>query len=520
MSDKAIAVHQPCADCGSSDALAQYENHTFCFSCNKLTWNKDRDWGNNVYEVDTKLNAKSFRGLTKDTVKAYSVGVSEDGNTHHYPYYTDKGAVVATKIRNVIKKDFFSQGNISDAGLFGQQLFKSGGKYITLTEGEIDAMSAYQMLGSKWPVVSIKNGAKSAVKNVKQHFEYLDSFDNIVITFDMDEQGKEAAEKVAQLFSPRKAKIVSLPVKDANECLTKNLQKDFVSSWWNAKTYIPDGILASSSMIDTLAEDDNIESVPYPWEGVNRITDGLRLSEMVIITAETGVGKTSVLREILYHLLKNTEERVGTLFLEETPKISSVGLTAMEADIPAHKFKAVLKSEDRVEFGKRILGDDRVYFYDSFGSMEIDNLMAKIRYYAKGLDCRFVILDHISIVVSDGRNGADERKLLDEIATKLKTLTMELNIGLIAVVHVNRQGQIRGTAGIEQLANMVIGLKRDKLSEDEIERNTTDVVVWKNRWTGETGTACHLYYDPMTGRMTERDLSDVSDVDEQENTDS
>ena len=98
---------------------------------------------------------------------------------------------------------------------------------------------------------------------------------------------------------------------------------------------------------------------------------------------------------------------------------------------------------------------------------------------------------------------------MDEIATKLKTLTIELGICLLAVVHVNRQGQIRGTAGIEQLANMVVGLKRDRLAEDDIERNTTDVVVWKNRWTGETGTACHLYYDPETGRMTERNISDV-----------
>jgi len=226
-------------------------------------------------------------------------------------------------------------------------LFSSGGKYITITEGEIDAMSAYQMLGSKWPVVSIKNGAQSAVKNVKQHFEYLDSFDNIVICFDNDEPGITAANKVAQLFSPRKAKVMTLVDKDANDYLTKNKQKDFVSAWWNAKTYVPDGILASSSMIEGLAEEDDVESMPYPWEGLNRITDGLRMSEMVVITAETGVGKTSVLREIVYNILKTTDERVGTLFLEETPRISSVGLTAMEANIPAHRFKSVLKPEDR-----------------------------------------------------------------------------------------------------------------------------------------------------------------------------
>ena len=516
MSSNLIEAHQPCPDCGSTDALAEYDDHTFCYSCEKFTWDKQPDTSSGtVYKMETNLNPKPFRGLLLDTVKTYGVTVADDSSTNHFPYYDDKGAVVAEKIRNVLSKQTFSQGDIKVAQFFGQKLFSSGGKYITITEGEIDAMSAYQMLGSKWPVVSIKNGAQSAVKNVKQHFEYLDSFENIVICFDSDEPGITAANKVAQLFSPRKAKVMTLVDKDANDYLTKNKQKDFVSAWWNAKTYVPDGILASSSMIEGLAEDDTVDTVPYPWDGLNNITDGIRMSEMVVITAETGVGKTSILREVVYNLLKTTNERIGTLFLEETPRISSVGLTAMEANIPAHKFKSVLSAEERKEFGKRLLSDDRVYFYDSFGSMDIDTLMSKIRYYAKGLDCRFVILDHISIVVSDGRNGADERKLLDEIATKLKTLTMELNISLIAVVHVNRQGQIRGTAGIEQLANMVIGLKRNKLSEDEIERNTTDVVVWKNRWTGETGTACHLYYDPLTGRMGERDVSDVSDVDEQ-----
>ena len=520
MSDtQALQTHLPCDDCGSSDALALYDNHSYCYSCQTFKWNNDNS-NKNVYKMETNLRYKSFRGLSEETSKFFGVTVSEDNNTHHYPYYDSTGNVVGTKVRNVINKNFFSQGDIKEGLLFGQNLFRNTGKYITICEGEVDAMSAYQMLGSKWPVVSIKNGGQSAVRDVKKNFEYLDSFDNVVICFDNDEVGKIASEKVAQLFSPRKAKIVPLVEKDANDYLQKNKLKDFVNAWWNAKGYVPDGILASSSLISSLSKNDDIQSIAYPWSGLNRITDGMREGEMVVITAETVVGKTSFLREICFNLLKNTKENIGTLFLEETPKISSVGLTAMEADVPAHKFKKVLDPKDREEFGKRILADDRVYFYDSFGSMDIDNLLAKIRYYAKGLDCKFIILDHISIIVSDGRNGADERKILDEIATKLKTLTIELGICLLAVVHVNRQGQIRGTAGIEQLANMVVGLKRDRLAEDDIERNTTDVVVWKNRWTGETGTACHLYYDPSTGRMTERDMSDVENVEQEEKVNS
>ena len=84
-----------------------------------------------------------------------------------------------------------------------QQLF-NGGKFVTLTEGEVDAMSVYQMLGSKYPVVSIKNGVASALKDVKKSYTWLDKFDNIVINFDNDEVGREAAYKVAIYFNPGK----------------------------------------------------------------------------------------------------------------------------------------------------------------------------------------------------------------------------------------------------------------------------------------------------------------------------
>ena len=100
-------------------------------------------------------------------------------------------------------------GSTSNSGLFGQQLF-NGGKYVTITEGEVDAMSVYQMLGSKYPVVSIKNGVASALKDIKESYTWLDKFDNIVINFDNDEVGREASVKVADLFQPGKVKIVKL----------------------------------------------------------------------------------------------------------------------------------------------------------------------------------------------------------------------------------------------------------------------------------------------------------------------
>jgi hypothetical protein len=87
------------------------------------------------------------------------------------------------------------------------------------------------------------------------------------------------------------------------------------------------------------------------------------------------------------------------------------------------------------------------------------------------LGCKYIVLDHLSIVVSD--QSGDERKQLDEISTKAKTLCMNLNIALICVIHQNRQGQIRGTAGVEQLANIVLKLYRDNTDLNEWRRNVT-----------------------------------------------
>jgi len=134
---------------------------------------------------------------------------------------------------------------------------------------------------------------------------------------------------------------------------------------------------------------------------------------------------------------------------------------------------------------------------------------------AKALDCKWIVLDHLSIVVSAQENG-DERKAIDAIMTKLRSLVQELGVGLFLVSHLRRtQGrahedggqislsELRGSQSIAQLSDMVIGLERDQQNDNEQVRNTTTVRVLKNRYAGLTGACCWLKYDKVTGRMTE-----------------
>jgi twinkle protein len=134
---------------------------------------------------------------------------------------------------------------------------------------------------------------------------------------------------------------------------------------------------------------------------------------------------------------------------------------------------------------------------------------------AKGLNCGYVVLDHISIIVSGGDVG-DERKALDAIMTRLRMLVQETGISLLCVSHLKRPeskgheegastslAQLRGSGSIAQLSDIVIGLERNGQATDMIERNTTHVRVLKNRFSGYTGGAGDLLYNPSTGRMLE-----------------
>ena len=208
--------HGPCATCGSSDANAIYsDNHEVCFACDAYVHGDSSYTGHTSkpktrpLEMTGTISAIQDRRISMDTAKRYGVTVEHDAtgsiSKHHYPYHTQEGTqVVGTKVRTVATKEFYSTGDLSAAGLFGQQSFAAGGKYITITEGEIDAMAAYEMNGG-FPSVSIRGGAKSAVKDIKASLEYLETFDNVVICFDTDSAGIEAAQAVLPLFSPRKA---------------------------------------------------------------------------------------------------------------------------------------------------------------------------------------------------------------------------------------------------------------------------------------------------------------------------
>lgn len=516
--------HIPCDNCGSSDANSLYDDgHTHCFKCGHTEFEGDYDRRTVMRDavapkkVEIKGTVKSIpdRGITQQTCEKY--GVTQDGEHHYYPYADSGGSIVAAKRRRVEDKTFNIQGSFNSALLFGQQLFHTGAKYVTVYEGELDALAGYQLTGSQWPSVSIRNGAQAALKDCKAQYEWLNSFENIVICFDADEPGQKAAKEVAELFG-QKAKIVKHKsgYKDACEYLQAGATKEFVNEWWKAETYIPDGIVNAADLWEEVVKPEQPAEAQYPWKGLNKLLYGFRRAELITVTAGSGLGKSQFLREILYYLLQTTEWNIGGLFLEESTRKTARSIMSLHANKLLHLPDTPVTEQELKEAFDATLGTNRVYLFDHFGSSDVDNIANRIRYMVKACDCRVVFLDHISIVVS-GQDLGDERKAIDNMMTKLRTLVQELEITLICVSHLRRpQGnaghedgqavslsQLRGSGAIAQLSDAVITLERNSMAENELERHRTKVAVAKNRYNGYTGPACDLQYVKETGRMME-----------------
>lgn len=465
--------------------------------------------------LNLEFRALKARGISLETCRKFSYGIGADGQGAYQAatYHDSKGRPVAQKVRRA-GKSFSITGEFKTTGLFGQHLWREGGKRVIITEGEIDCMSAAQVLGNTWPVVSLPTGAAGAKKALAKALAWLNGYESVLLCFDQDEAGREAVEACAPLFRPGQVKIVSLPRKDASEMLVHKEIKLLASALWEASTWRPDGILHGDALWDEIVRDDICKSVPWPWDGLNDKLVGMRTSELVVITAGTGTGKSAVVREIAHWLLKKGES-VGYLGLEEPVKRTALGVIGIELNLPLAQDPFLVPEETLKTAFDSLM--EKAVFLDHWGSLASGQLLSQIRYMAVGMSCRWIILDHVSIVVSSQEEvtgNLGERQVLDKVMTELRLLCHELDIGMLVVSHLKRpkdQGhedgartslaQLRGSASIGQLSDAVVGLERNQQAESDDERNTTVVRVLKNRFTGATGIACKLKYSAQTGRL-------------------
>ena len=519
MAEGWLRTHLPCPSCGSSDALSiNSDGWGICFSCEKKTPpNMEHEYAQPKAKTADGLLTGEYKALTKrgineETCKKFGYTIAEYQGQHWQVanYYQDN-TLVAQHIRNA-SKEFKWLGNSKEVELFGQHLWRDKGKMVVVTEGEIDCMSVSQLQNNKWSVVSIPSGANSAKKAIQRNLEWLESYDAVILMFDMDDAGRKAVEDCAPLFSPGKCKVAKLSMKDPNELLMAGRGAEVIDAIWGAKTYRPDGVISGEDTWDLINKEDPLATSSYPWQEVDTFLSGIRKGELITVTAGSGIGKSLFCREVAYHLLKSGET-VGYVALEENIKRTVLGFMSIELNRPLHISRDGVDEQQLKASWEATAGSGKLYLYDHWGSCDSDNLLTRLRYLARGCGCSYIVLDHISIVVS-GIGDGDERRLIDNTMTKLRSLVEETGVGLILVSHLKRPegnkghedgavtslSHLRGSAAIAQLSDIVIGLERNQQSEDA---DSTTVRVLKNRYTGVTGVAGSLLYRRDSGRLLE-----------------
>ena len=562
--------HSSCDSCGSSDGRAVYEDSsTWCFVCetgtiseelkeeykNKKNSRKSKkvnteresmeetskstkptitDEKNKEIKENTSISGKGYRGLKDEYSKLFGVRYGYDEKTgevneQYYPV-TQEGQLTGYKVRE-IPKNFRSIGRTgADCELFGQFKFNRGGKYVLIVEGELDMLSAYQMLseynknrGSEFEiaVVSPTTGANS-YKQIAAQYKFFDSFDNIVLCYDQDKAGKEAAEKVIPYLPKGKVKVMQMRYKDPNEYLTQGKQKEFIQDFYNAKTYTPAGVVGSSELYEKLLESTQVKKIPLP-QFLSKLDDMLNsvdLGTIGIIAAGSGAAKTTVANELIYFWLFNSPYKIGVVSLELTcgqyaQAMLSRHIENKIANIkdPGEKLKFLERETVKTkadELFKTLEGQDRFMVIDERdGSIEV--LQDKIEEMVISCGVKVIILDPVSDLFDSAP--------LEEQAGFMKwqkSMVKNYNVTFINIAHIRKgsnnkesastgafvpEEAIIGASQQVKSASWVVMLARDKYNEDETIRNTTKIVLSKNRSNGVTGDAGSIYYCNKTHRL-------------------
>lgn len=498
-----MKTHQTCNDCRHSGCLTIFESgNTFCHSCGKVhTEGLDND---KLTPTNLEHRIVGYRGITKSSAEFYNILTGFDGEKEYsrvYPYPH------GLKTR-ILPKDFSRNKGFSGTYLFGMDKFNPGcSKVITVVEGEDDTPSAYQMLGSKWPVVGVpgNNGAKQVLKN-REAYDFLNSFDSIVVVLDNDGgAGAKLGNDIARAF-PNRTYAVNLSLfKDSNEYLVNHKSKEFLYSWINRQKYTPDNVLNTSEQFLSLYRDTPEHLyVPTGIEALDEKIKGIMRGYFTVLKAETGIGKTEVMRKLEYSLISQGTP-IAVWHLEETKLRSLLGLVSYKINDNVTRRDVIEEKGKHAEVEeaiKDLTKDELLYQFFMRDGDTVDDLVDQIRYFAEVCDVKYIFIEPIQDIVSG--NGDSKEAMLADLAVRFSKLCAELNVAIVTIAHTNDDGEIKYCRMIGQRASIIIKLERDKDSKDEDVRNTTWLTIEKNRPMSLEGHAGCLEFNPDTFVIEEK----------------
>lgn len=571
-------------ECNSSDALAIYEADLedgtvsysgYCFSCNQCFSNDQLAKSSLAKSLGMQDNGvvsdrqnfvrkekqppleksqvsyliktigyydKVFRGIRPEILKFFGHLCKRDSfgepSAFYYPETCGDGWPTGYKIR-YLPKHFSKVGKTGVSSDFaGQVKFKDYKQHRTIlvVGGEVDLCSAYQMLldyqktkdYAPIAVVSPTTGESSAIKQVKSQYDFLDSFDSIILGLDNDSVGVEAMLSIAEILPKDKVKIAYWTGKDPNNMLTSGQERQFISDFYNAKPFVYDGIITSIDADLTIEEEllqPKMTLPPFMSALQKKMAGGVPLGYAVNWISESGIGKTTLINEAIRHWIYTSPYRVGILSLELSAAQYMIAMLSREV---GYKINLIENPQDAVDFvrkpevvaarqhlSKDEYGRDRFVLLDERDG-DLETVKRQCERLISKYDCQVIIIDPIQDLF-EGVDSLEQNKFL-----KWMKGVMKRGVTFHNVCHVRKgststdrngkrirreltEDDVFGISAIVKSGGANIFMSRDKYAEDDVEKNTTNITVGKCRWTGITGKVGDWYYDNKTHTMHDKE---------------
>ena len=520
--ESTFLYHTTCDNCGSSDARAVYSSgSSYCFSCNDSSRGEtvSTDSISKPYKKRATMLVSEYKELKARKIPSkicsqYKYGVTVDSNNKTCQvanYYSSEKELIAQKVRYP-DKTFQWVGEAKEALLFGQQLFGSGGKKLTITEGELDALSVATAFDGKYPVVSIKSGIASAKKEIAKHLDWITSFEEIYLWFDNDEKGRQGLAEVVQILPASKVKIIRhSEYKDASDVLVHTGVSGVVNAFYNAEDFKPDDIVTPDDLLDDIAEPIE-QGFDWCYRKLTQLTYGRRYGEIVCVGAGVSVGKTDFVTSQIAFDIKH-DWKVGTFMLEQSKKET---LLRIAGKLDGQHYHLPNQTFDKDNLKETVHSmQNKLYMFDNFGSIEWEVIREKIRYMCHNYGVRIFYIDNLTAL---NAHASDERRNLDALMAEVATLAKELDIWILLVSHLNppksgasheaggkvEQNQFTGSRAIMRWAFFMMGVERNTLHPDPAERNKGLIRCIKDRFSGRaTGHTIGFVYDTDSGLCLE-----------------
>ena len=517
--------HQACPfeDCGSSDAFNWNDDgYGFCHSCGESYPNKHRlpvfDWAKQSYPLKRRENVmmKEVKGVTYDDIrgidpeicKLYGIQIQTDADGKPVRYAYKYPHTVKYRAFDDKSKTWIKDKGVGMNHLFGPEFNSNSSNKLYVTEGEFDAASLYQILGQKFFVKSLPS-ASIGEKFIKQNYNYLNSFKEIIYAGELDDAGRRSAEKLYESFPTKLYYVPMSKYKDANEFLMAGDGEELKWTALKPQRYSPDNFFCSDEEVAQAIRTENpYDYTPTGHTGLDDKIRGIVKGGLTFLKAPRGTGKTEVIRYFETGLLKNPDTRIALLHMEEMRSTTYRAMATYHLGVNVRTKDDAqengVSEDDVVKAALEATQGERTIVFEMRSHDDPLKLLEYTRLASTVYGAEYIFVDHVQRLAYLSQTGVDgATSVLTSLGARMAQLSKELNIGVVFISQVNDDGRTKYASSLEEEAIICIKIERDVENEDTTVQNTTDFIVDKNRPFARLGRAGSVYYDPETTLLTE-----------------